>query len=101
MEELEMKRSARMMKKDGISKKWMEERRKESLLKGMRCLEVGSFEGELYKHEILDEWMMAALEDGGLMDDDDAMTGVNNVGYDEIEDMESMQSIDNDSIMAG
>ena len=37
----------------------------ESLLEGMRCLEVGSFEGEWSEHEILDDWMMAALEDDG------------------------------------
>ena len=99
MEKHEMKRTARMMKKDSIAKKWMEERRMESLLVGMRCLEVGSFEGEWSENEILDEWMMAALEDGGLMDDDDAMTGVKNDGNDEIEDMDSMKTIDNDSMM--
>ena len=48
---------------------------------------------------MLDEWMMAALEEGGHMDDDDAMTGMTNDGYDEREDMESMQTIDNNSMM--
>ena len=79
MEKHEMKRTARMMKKDSIAKKWMEERRMESLLVGMRCLEVGSLEGEWSEH--------------------DAMTGVEKDGYDEIDDMESMQTIDNDSMM--
>ena len=88
-----------MMKMDIISKKWMDERRMESLLEGMRCLEVGSFEGEWSEHEIIYEWMRAALEFGGLMDDDDAMTGVEKDGDDEIDDIESMQTIDNDSMM--
>ena len=49
------------------------------MLEGMRCLEVGSLEGEWSEH--------------------DAMTGVEKDGYDEIDDMESMQTIDNDSMM--
>ena len=98
-EELEMKRTARLLKKENISKKWMEERKMESLLEGMRCLEVGAFEGEWSEHEMLDEWMMAALEEGGLIDDDDAMTGVKNDGYEDIEDMEVMETMDDNSMM--
>ena len=44
-------------------------------------------------------WMLAALEDGGLLDDDDAMTRVENDGSDEVEDMESMQTIDDNIMM--
>ena len=44
-------------------------------------------------------WMLAALEDGGLLDDDDDMTRVENDGSDEVEDMESMQTIDDNIMM--
>jgi hypothetical protein len=98
-EELGMKRTASLLKKENVSKKWMEERKMESLLEGMRCLEVGAFEGEWSEHEMLDEWMMAALEEGGLIDDDDAMTGVKNDGYEDIEDMEVMETMDDNSMM--
>jgi hypothetical protein len=71
----------------------------ESLLEGMRCLEVGTFEGKWSEHDMLDEWMMAALEEGGLIDDDDTMTVVKNDGYGDIEDIEIMETMVYNSII--
>ena len=44
----------------------------ENLLEGMKCLELGSFEGEWSEHEMLEEWMLNACEYGGRLDEDDA-----------------------------
>ena len=44
----------------------------DNLLEGMKCLELGSFDGEWSEHEILEEWMMNAYEHGGRLDEDDA-----------------------------
>ena len=41
----------------------------DNLLEGMKCLELGSFEGEWSEHEMLEEWMLNACEHGGRLDE--------------------------------
>jgi hypothetical protein len=44
----------------------------DSLLEGMKCLDLGSFEVGWLEHERMDEWMMNAYEHGGRFDEEDA-----------------------------
>ena len=43
----------------------------ESLLEGIKCLELGSFAGEWLEHELMDELMMTAVQYEGIMVEDD------------------------------
>jgi hypothetical protein len=72
LEKAEEDRKSRLEKKATKSKEWLERRRMDSVLEGMKCLELGSFEGEWSEHERMDEQMMNTYEHGGRLDEDDA-----------------------------
>ena len=48
-------RNNRLETKERKSKEWLDRRRMDNLLDGMRCMELGSCDGEWSEHEMLEE----------------------------------------------
>ena len=71
----------------------------ESLLEGIKCLELASFAGEWLEHELMDELMMTAVHYEGIMVEDDVLASLEQDGSEEKKDIESMESVESHCIM--
>ena len=63
-------KAKRLENRNKKEKEWKEKKNMMDLLCGMESLGLGSFEGEWDEHNAMDDWMMEALLNGHLLDDD-------------------------------
>ena len=87
------------MMKESKSKNWIEMRRMDSLLKGMKCLELGSSEVEWSEHEMLEKWMLDTYKYGLMLDADDVMRSNEEIDENAKVVEDSMKLVDDDTNM--